>query len=150
VEQHEDADTDRTGTEHPATAVARPPLLVVVVAAVALEAALLVGVAVLEAAAALRGEAAVPGSALALGAMALLVGGFLLLCARGLWHGRRWARGPVATWQLLQLAVAVPMVLGPRWALGVPVVAVSLLTGIGLLTRPVVAATTSQADPPVT
>jgi hypothetical protein len=128
----------------------RPRLLAVIVVAVVLEAVLLLGVAGMDALEVLRGDATEPGAGLALGALALLVGGFLLLCARGLWHGRRWARGPVVTWQLLQLVLAVPTVAGPGRVYGVPLVAVSLLVGIGLLTPRVVAATTSPADPPVT
>src|SRR5699024_12317445 len=35
-----------------------------------------------------------------------LIGGFLLIMVRELWHGKRRGRGPVITWQILQFAVA--------------------------------------------
>jgi hypothetical protein len=129
--------------------VRRPPLLVAVVAAVALEAGLLVGVAAFYLVLALGPDADEPGAAAATAALAALIGGFLILCARGLWRGRRWARGPVVTWQLLQLAVAVPALTGPGWPVGAVLVGASLLAGVGLLTPQVTRATASTADPPV-
>lgn len=129
---------------------ARPPLLVAVLAVLALEVGLLLGVAGFSLVSVVRGVSAEPGMALASGALAALIGGFLGLCGWALWRGRRWARAPVITWQLLQLAVAAPAVTGPAWWAGLALVAASLLVGGGLLAPAVVRATASTADPPVT
>lgn len=128
----------------------RPALLVLVVAVVALEAGLLLGVTVASIAGVVTQAVTDAGVAMATGALAAIIGGFLGLCARGLWRGRRWARAPVLTWQLLQLAVSVPAMGGQRWWVGAAFVAASLLVGLGLLTPAVSRATASTADPPVT
>ena len=59
----------------------------------------------------------------------LLLGGALSWCAMGLLDGARWSRGPVVTWQLVQIGVAMPVWLGSGWWLGVPL----LLVGIAVL-----------------
>ena len=128
----------------------RPPLLVAVVVLVALEAALLLGVAAVYAVRAVAGLADPLLVALVTAALAVVIGGFLLLASRGLWRGRRWARAPVVTWQLLQLAVSVQAVGGgARWGGGV-LLAASVAVLAGLFTPAVVRATASTADPPVT
>lgn len=126
----------------------KPPLLVTVVAGVCLEAGLLLGVVVFYAAGTLAGRATDAGAAGATAGLAALLAGFLGLCARALWQGRRWARGPVMTWQLLTV-LAVVTTGGFRTVLGGAVLAVAVTVGGGLLARSVIRTTTSPADPPV-
>lgn len=130
-------------------ALSRPRLLVVVIALVGLEAALLLAVAVIYVARAVTvsGE---PGVAFVTAALAAVIGGFLVFACRGLWRGRRWARAPVVTWQLLQLAVTAPVVTGPLWWGGASLVAASVVVLVALFSPAVVRATASTADPPVT
>lgn len=76
----------------------------------------------------------------------LLMFAFLLVAGiNGLWHGRRWGRGPVLTWQLIQAAIALGAFgIAPPWAF-YPTLAVSILIGIGLLLPASVAATSRSA-----
>jgi hypothetical protein len=128
---------------------ARPPLLVAVIAGVALEAGLMLGVAAYYVAGVTRQAATDAGAALGAAALIVALGAFLLVCAWALWRGRRWARGPVMTWQLLQiLALATTGGLGTWW--GWVVVLLAAAVAGGLLAPPVVRATTSKAEPPVT
>lgn len=116
----------------------------------ALEAALLLGVAGLYIARTVAGTGDAPVVALVTAALAAVIGGFLVYSCRGLWRGRRWARAPVVTWQLLQLAVSVQALAGGAPWGGAVVVAVSVAVLVGLFTPAVVRATASTADPPVT
>jgi hypothetical protein len=59
------------------------------------------------------------GLALGLAVLALLAGVGLGACAWGLAVGRRWAGGPVLTWQLLQISVSIGVVTSRWWWLGV-------------------------------
>jgi len=93
-----------------------------------------------------RGNADLPAATVflalfALGVAALLAGG-----ARGLWRGRRWARSPVMTWQILLVVMSLGWlgVEASVWAVAVAVVAV--LVAVGLLLPPVVAATTGSGE----
>lgn len=123
--------------------------LVAVVAAVSIEAVLLVAVAVFFGVELMVGEASDLFTAVAVAVLALLVGVFLALCARGLWRGRRWARAPVMTWQLITILAVVPS-LGPgRWWIAGGLLVPCLVAAIGLLLPSVVAATTNRAEPPV-
>jgi hypothetical protein len=124
-------------------------LLVAVVAGVTLEVGLLLGVAGFYAVGLLGGRATDAGVAGATAALAALLAGFLWLCALALWRGRRWARGPVITWQLLTVLAGVSSGLF-RSALGAAVLALAVGVGAGLLAPSVVRTTTSRADPPVT
>ncbi len=45
--------------------------------------------------------------------LALGLSAGLALCARALWRGARWGRGPVITWQLLQVPLLQPALGGP-------------------------------------
>lgn len=126
----------------------RSPVLVAVVAAVALEAALLFGVAGFYVARA-SGASDALGAVVA-AALIALIGSFLLASARGLWRGQRWARAPVVTWQLLQLVVAVQLLSGPQWWLGAGLALLSVVAAGGLFVPSVVRQTTGQAEPPVT
>ena len=78
------------------------------------------------------------------------VGGFLLACARGLWRGGWWARAPVVTWQLLQLAVGVSVLTGGGWRVAVPLLAGSALVVMLVVSPAVTAVTRRRDEPPVT
>lgn len=107
----------------------------------------LAGVGVLGAVELLRGAAADTAAGVVTVLVALGAGAFLLTCARALWVGRRWARAPAVTWQLLQLAVALPAARGDAPAVGIALVVVSLVvTGI-VLSAPVRAWTAQVPDP---
>ena len=80
-------------------------MLVVVCVLVLLEATLLVGVGIAFGAQLVRG-ASVPGAAVFLLVFMLGVAAVLVASTRGLWRGRRWARSPVLTWQLLLAVLA--------------------------------------------
>ncbi len=54
--------------------------------------------------------------------LTLLAGLGLLAVARGLWRARRWARAPALVTLLLALPVAVGLVQGGRWYVGVPLI----------------------------
>jgi hypothetical protein len=54
--------------------------------------------------------------------LTLLAGLGLLAVARGLRRARRWARAPALVTQLLALPVAVGLVQGGRWYVGVPLI----------------------------
>jgi hypothetical protein len=131
-------------------APSRPPLLLVVIAVVVLEAALLLVVAGVYVARVLSGVSGEPGVAFVTAVLAAVIGGFLVFASRGLWRGRRWARAPIVTWQLLQIAVAAPAVAGPVWWGGAALVVAGVVVLVALLTPAVVKATASTADPPVT
>ncbi|MDM7831785.1 hypothetical protein [Cellulomonas edaphi] len=126
----------------------RPPLLVAVCLLVLVEALAFVGLAIAWLVDLLRGDVEIPGAVVFLVVFALGIAALLAAAARGLWNGRRWARSPVITWQVLLVVMAIGW-LGVEisvWAVAVLVVA--LAVGVGLLLPPVVAATTSSAAPP--
>ncbi|HET7328463.1 MAG TPA: hypothetical protein VFJ14_14395 [Nocardioidaceae bacterium] len=50
----------------------------------------------------------------------------LLVCARGLWHQRRWSRGPVVFAQLIQLGVAWSFFGGSTPAVALTLVAIAV------------------------
>ncbi len=127
---------------------ARPPAaLTAVVAGVGIEVlALVVGAVVLLVELFSGGSQSV-GVSLFIVVFALGVAALLVAAVRGLLQGRRWARSPVATWQILQGVVAVSslQVGVTPWvvvALGLAVVVLVLL-----MLRPVVEATTRDARP---
>lgn len=84
-------------------------------------------------------------------ALAVAVLAFALLLVVGinaLWHGRRWGRGPVLTWQLIQGAAAIGSInIAPPWGV-YPVLASSVLVVVGLLLPSSVAATSLPASAP--
>lgn len=95
-----------------------------------------------------RGRSVLAGASLFLVAFALGVAAVLAAAARGLWRGRRWARSPVMTWQIMLVVLALGWFgVEPTWWSAV-VVAVAVLVGAGLLLPTVVAATlgTNGAD----
>lgn len=72
---------------------------------------------------------------LASAAMFVLAGAGLLWVARGLQHGRRWARAPALTWQILCLPVAYGLMQSGRWYIGVPLAVSCLLIMRGLFSN---------------
>ncbi len=80
----------------------RPPALTALVAGVGVEIAALVVGAVLILVELVRGGSQSFGVSVFLVVFALGVGAVLAASLRGLLRGQRWARSPVATWQILQ------------------------------------------------
>ncbi|MGV8978053.1 MAG: hypothetical protein ACOH17_08405 [Cellulomonas sp.] len=119
-------------------------MLVVVCVLTLLEAVLLVGVGIAFGVQ-LGSGAGVPGAAAFLLVFMLGVAAVLVGSVRGLWRGRRWARSPVLTWQLL-LAVLAFGWFGaePTWWAGL-VLVVAVIVGVGLVLPSVVAVTTRAA-----
>lgn len=89
-----------------------------------------------------------PAASLFLVAFAAGVALLLLLAARGLWRGRRWARSPVIMWQILLVVLAVGWLTAEPTTWAVVVLVVAVLTGAGLLLPAVVAATTRSGPAP--
>lgn len=75
------------------------------------------------------------------------MGAAVALMLRNLLRGRRWARGPLITWQLFQLAVAVPLLQGSTPWIGAVLLLLALIVTIGLFTPRVIAATTDRSGP---
>jgi len=112
-------------------------LALVVATLVGIEALLLLagaGFLIIEAATSDRGNLA---AAVALAAIAVVVGAGLAICARGVLAGRRWTRGPVLTWQLLQAGVGMPLSTSRPW-IGVPLLAASVVVGVLMVGRHVI------------
>ena len=120
-----------------------------VLAAVALEALLLVGIAGLFLFALGTDREVDTGASVATAVFALSFAVLLGAAGRGLLRGRRWARAPVLTVQLLVLlALAVPMLLGgPRWA-GAALAVLALAAGAGLFVPSVMEHTSATDSPP--
>jgi hypothetical protein len=120
--------------------------LVVVCALVLLQAGLLVGLAVAWVVGLVRGGSQLPGATVFLVLFAAGVAAVLALAARGLWAGRRWARSPVMTWQVLLVVMSAGW-LGVEtalWTVGVLVSA--LVVAAGLLLPAVVAVTAERPE----
>lgn len=132
------------------TGPARPAGLVVLVGLVAGEAVLLLAVAGAGVLQTVTGAVSDVVSGVVVAVLPAAVGGFLLACARGLWRGGWWARAPVVTWQLLQLAVGVSVLTGDGWRLAVPLLAVSAAVVMLVVSPPVTAVTRRREEPPVT
>ena len=75
-------------------------------------------------------RATVVRNAIMLFVMLGAVGVWLVLVARGLLAGRRWARSPAVTWQILLLAVAWYVVQSGHLMAGLGVVAVAVVTAV--------------------
>ena len=89
-----------------------------------------------------------PAASLFLAAFGVGVALLLLLAARGLWRGRRWARSPVVMWQILLVVLAIGWLGADPSAWAVVVLVVAVVTGVGLLLPSAVAATARRQDPP--
>ncbi len=101
---------------------ARPPALVVLVALVAAQGLGLVGLAVFFLVELMVSSPSSTARAVMAALLTLLAGLGLLAVARGLRRARRWARAPALVTQLLALPVAVGLVQGGRWYVGVPLI----------------------------
>ena len=134
-----------TPAEHAPTD--RPRALTALLVGVALEALALAVGGVLVLVELVTGRAQSVGVSLFLVAFALGVATLLVASARGLLQGRRWARSPVATWQILQVVVTVSslQVGVTPWVVVALVLALAVL--VLLMLRPVVEATTRDARP---
>jgi MFS family permease len=121
------------------------PLLVALVVA-GLEGLLLVGAAVWSVVDMVRADFVGAAVSVALAVFMLLFVALLVLGIHALWLGRRWGRGPVLTWQLIQAAIAVSVVgIAPSWAI-YPTLLASLVVGVGLLLPASVAATSRPSS----
>ncbi|MGQ7295072.1 hypothetical protein [Quadrisphaera sp. KR29] len=128
----------------------RPTALVVAVAAVAVEVLALAVVVVFYAVELTRGAAALPSGAVATAVVAAALGTGLAVCCRALLAGRRWARAPALTWQLFQVVVTAPFVTGRLWPVAAGFVALAVVAGVCLASRPVsVWVGDDEAVPPV-
>jgi hypothetical protein len=116
-----------------------------VVAGIALEAIALVGAAVLVLVELLLGDSLSVGVSVFLVLFAAGVAAVLVASARGLLRGQRWARSPVATWQLLQAVVAISWLQYQVTPGGIGTLVLALVVLVGLMLRPVVVATTRDS-----
>ena len=126
----------------------RPPVLLVVCLLVTVEAAAFLGLGIAWIADVVRGAATMPAASLFLTAFGAGVALLLLLAARGLWRGRRWARSPVIMWQILLVVLSIGWLNVEPSAWAVVVLVVAVLIGVGLLLPSAVAATVRRQDPP--
>lgn len=140
-----DPSDDGTGTSVPRSSAGRPPALWVVVGGIALEALALAAAAVLVLVELVAGGSLSVGVSLFLVVFAGGVAAVLGASARGLLRGQRWARSPVATWQLLQIVVAFSWLQFEVTAGGIVTMVLALLVLVGLMLRPVVVATTRDS-----
>ncbi|MDQ1618936.1 MAG: hypothetical protein QOE19_1505 [Actinomycetota bacterium] len=78
--------------------------------------------------------------------LALVSGVALLLVARGLRQGRRWARAPALVTNLILVPVAIGLFQGGRWQVGAPLLAAAAAVVVLLFSRPV-NAVLDETDP---
>jgi hypothetical protein len=107
---------------------------------------LLVGIAVFYAVELVVATATDVTRALVSAGLTLLAGVGLLLVGRGLLRARRWARSPALVTNLILVPVAVGLLQGGRWSLGVPLIAAAA-TVVVLLFSSSVNATLEESDP---
>lgn len=117
-----------------------------VCALVLLQSVALVGLAVAWLAGLVRGGSQVPAATLFLAAFAAGVAVVLVLAVRGLWSGRRWARSPVMTWQVLLVVLSIGWLGAEASAWAVGVLASAVVVAVGLVLRPVVAVTAERPE----
>jgi len=75
------------------------------------------------------------------------MGLILTVMLRNLSRGKRWARGPLVTWQLFQLAVAVPLLQGSTPWIGIALLILAAVVLVGMFTPTVLALTTDRSGP---
>jgi hypothetical protein len=122
--------------------------LVVACALVLVQAGLLVGLAGAWLLDLVRGASTLPAAVVFLVLFALGLAAVLVLGVRGLWSGRRWARSPVMTWQVLLVVLSIGW-LGVEvalWAVGVLLSA--LVVAVVLMLPSVVAVTSDRPGIP--
>lgn len=121
------------------------PLLVALVV-VGLEALVLVAAAVWSVIDMIRGGFDGAAVSIALTVVLLLFVLLLVVGMNALWQGRRWGRGPVLTWQLIQAAIALGAIgIAPPWAV-FPILLASIAVGVGLLLPASVRATSRPSS----
>jgi hypothetical protein len=121
------------------------PLLIALVVA-GLEGLVLVAAAVWSVVSTARAGFENAAVSVALAVFMLLFVGLLVLGIHALWLGRRWGRGPVLTWQLIQAAIALSVVgKAPGWAV-YPAIVAALVVCVGLLLPASVAATSRSSS----
>jgi uncharacterized membrane protein (DUF2068 family) len=125
---------------------AQPSALQVVAGLLAAQGVLLVGIAVFYLVELVVATATDVTRALVSAALALLAGAGLLQVGRGLFRSRRWARSPALVTNLILLPVAVGLLQGGRWYLGVPLLGVAAAVVV-LLFSSSVNATLEENDP---
>ncbi|WP_156251881.1 hypothetical protein [Pseudactinotalea terrae] len=145
--------SDRSSAEGPAHVPAPAPVedpwrnlpLLIALVVAGLEGLVLVAAAVWSIASTVRAGFDNAAVAIALSVFMLLFVGLLVLGIHALWLGRRWGRGPVLTWQLIQAAIAFSVIgKAPGWAL-YPMIVASIVVGVGLLLPASVAATSRSS-----
>jgi hypothetical protein len=124
----------------------RPAALLAAVVVTGIEAAGFVVYAAVIVVRGFAGDASSPLNVALLAAVVLLWAGGLVVAARGLLAGRRWARSPLIVAQLLLLAVAVPLVQGAGRLAGWPILVCSVLALGALLSPPVTRALAGAGD----
>jgi hypothetical protein len=122
--------------------------VVAVCVLVLLEAALFAGLGIAYLVDLARGGTDLVGPTVFLAVFFLAVAGLLALCVRGLWRGRRWARSPVVTWQVLLLVLALAaMSSGESTLMSVGLVVLAGAILVGLFLPSVHAATSGRTGP---
>jgi hypothetical protein len=121
------------------------PLLAALVLA-GLEAVLLVGAAVWSLVAMVRAGFAAAAVSVALAVVLLLIAVLLLTGINALWHGRRWGRGPVLTWQLIQSAALIGSLGQAPPIVVIAVLVASAVVIVGLLLPSSIAATSRASS----
>jgi hypothetical protein len=104
-------------------------------AAVATEALVLVAVAVRLVVELTSADPADPGGAAVEAVLCIGFAAGLLGCAWAVLRGRRWPRGLLLTWQLLQVAVAIPA-LRDAWYIGAGLILLSAVVIVTLVRMP--------------
>jgi hypothetical protein len=118
----------------------RPPLLRLAALVVLLECAAVAAVAGALVVDIVTGHAAQVAATLAIAAFLLALAAMLLGATRALVRGRRWGRGPVVTWQLIQGAIGATQ-LGSAPVVGGALLVLAVLALVGILSPASVAAT---------
>jgi Na+-driven multidrug efflux pump len=119
-------------------------LALLVAGLVAIEAVLLLAGAVVLLVEVLTSDRDNVAAALTLVVIVVIVGIGLAACVRAVAQGRRWTRGPLLTWQLLQAGVGMPLSTTRAWWAGVPLLAAAIVVGVLLVGRHVI---TEPSDP---
>ena len=113
-------------------------LALLVAGLVAIEAVLLLAGAAVLTVEAITSDRDNLAAALALDAIVVIIGIGLGACVPAVARGRRWTRGPVLTWQLIQAGVAMPLSTTPAWWVGVPLLAAAIVVGVLIVGRHVI------------
>lgn len=141
-----DSDGSDGGRES-APPAGRPALLVGAIGLILLEAVALAVLSVLIVVDLLSGIGGDAVTSVSLGAALLGLAALLVVGARALAQGRRWGRGPVVTWQLLQFFIGLSALGSDSWWGTVLPAVVAVAVLIGVLAPASRAATAGRAQP---